>query len=904
MIAQVERHGSKPDAHVVEEPVLDRPQGTTGRRLGRTALEHLQKAGGSPARGCANKPAVVFLLATILVCAGAIKLRATEPTAAEPALSSLQVSPVQFSLSSSRSRQQLLVTGKFSADDPREEADLTRQATFESLVPSVALVTPTGIVVPNGYGTAQIIVRYAGHEAQAEVQVRGIAEADPIDFGTEVIASLSRAGCNSGACHGSPKGKDGFRLSLRGFDPAVDYASLTRDAFGRRTDPLSPDDSLVLNKGLARIAHKGGVRFRTTDPTYQVLRTWIAQGCRPSVVRGDSLARGDSGDGGTRSNAGKGDPTLATRQLDRLEVMPARRRLASAHPRQQLVARAHYRDGTVRDVTHLAVFTSSDPAAATVTPDGFVEFQATSTTTILVRYLDQIRGAELTYVDRDPDFIYASPPAVNFIDQHVFARQKDLQLLPAERTTDPVFLRRVFLDAIGTLPTAVEAQQFLDSSDPDKRARLIDDLLEREEFAWFWALKWADVMRGSDVTISRRGVHSFHRYLVNLFRDDRPFNQFAREALTGLGNTLHRPAANFHRIARTPEDAAEAMAQLFLGVRIQCAKCHNHPFEAITQDDYYGLAAYFARVKFKGQQFGLDDEIVYLDRRGEMRHPTRNVNVAPVAFGEPAGELGPEDDRRQVLADWLIREDNPYFARATVNRIWFHLFKQGIVDPVDDFRDTNPPSNRELLDALADACVAGDYRVKPIVRAIMNSNTYQLSSTPPARQSPQAAHADGYFTHSTVEMLSAEQVLDAISAATGVPASFEGFPPGTRAIELAEGAVDHPFLQAFSKPVRDVICECAREDEPSLNQVLHLLNNPKILGDIASTKSRVSRWVASDLLDAEILDAMYLATLSRYPTSGERQLVADYLAAAKDRQAAFHDLQHALLNSNEFLLRH
>ena len=808
----------------------------------------------------------------MIVCAGAAELRS-----AEPPPSSLHVSPATFTLSSSRSRQQLLVTAMFSGAGPREEADVTRQAAFKSLVPSVALVTPTGIVVPNGYGTAQIVVRYAGQEARAEIEVRNVAEPDPIDFGTEVIASLSRAGCNSGACHGAPKGKDGFRLSLRGFDPTVDYASLTRDAFGRRTNSLAPDDSLVLNKGLARISHKGGVRFRTTDPTYQSLRTWIAQGCRPSDE---------------------------TRKLDRLEVLPARRRLASSHPRQQLVAHAHYSDGTARDVTHLSVFTSSDPEAATVTRDGLVEFQTTSATTILVRYLDQIRGAELTYVDRDPDFVYSSPPTANFIDRHVFARQEDLQLLPAKRTTDPVFLRRVYLDAIGTLPTADEAQRFLDSPDADKRAKLVDNLLEREEFALFWALKWADVMRGSDVTISRRGVHSFHRYLVNLFRRDRPFDQFARETLTSLGSTLHRPAANFHRIARTPEDAAEAMAQLFLGVRMQCARCHNHPFEAITQDDYYGLAAYFARVKFKGKQFGLDDEIVYLDRRGEMRHPTRNKDVAPVVFGEPAGELGPEDDRRHVLVDWLIRKDNPYFARATVNRIWFHLFKQGIVEPVDDFRNTNPPSNRELLDALAGEFVTHAYRIKPIVRTILNSNTYQLDSKPPAQQSPKAASADRYFTHAAVEMLSAEQVLDAISAATGVPASFKGFPEGMRAIELAEGAVDHPFLQAFSRPVRDVICECAREDEPSLNQVLHLVNNPKILSDISSSKSRVSRWVATDLNDAKILDAIYLSTLSRRPTGGERQLVTDYLAKSKDRQAAFHDLQHALLNSNEFLLRH
>ncbi len=819
------------------------------------------------------------LLLAMLSCGFVSALRADESLVVQ-----LQVAPAKFTLSSSRSRQQLLVTSQFANADPREEADVTRKATFESLTPSVALVTTTGVVVPNGYGTAQIVVHYAGREARAEVQVAGVADPDPIDFETEVVAALSRAGCNSGACHGSPKGKDGFRLSLRGFDPALDFASLVRESSERRTNPFEPEDSLILQKGLARIGHKGGVRFGTTDSTYQVLRTWIAQGCPPSVAPGKIGS--------------------AKRTLARLEVLPTRRRLATSQPSQQLMARAHFSDGTARDVTHLAVFTSSDPAMATVTPDGFVEFQATAVTTIQVRYLDQILGVELTYVDRDPAFVFAAPPIANFIDEHVFARQQDLQLLPAERATDAVFLRRVYLDAIGTLPTVDEARRFLDSPDSDKRAKLIDELLEREEFAWFWALKWADVMRGSDVTISRRGVHSFHRYLVQLFREDLPFNQFAKEALTGLGSTLNQPAANFHRIARTPEDAAEATAQLFLGVRIQCAKCHNHPFEAMTQDDYYGLAAYFARVKFKGQQFGLDDEIVYLERSGEVRHPTRNVNVAPIAFGELATDQGPDHDRREVLAEWLTRIDNPYFARATVNRIWFHLFQQGIVEPVDDFRNTNPPSNRELLDALADQFANGGYRVKPIIRAILNSNTYQLDSKPPSRQSPKAANPDRYFTHSGIHMLSAEQALDAISSATGVPASFPGFPPGTRAIELAEGAIDHPFLQAFSKPVRDALCECAREDEPSLNQVLHLVNNAKILGDITSSQSRVSQLMAAGLTDEKILEAIFLSTLSRRPTASERQLLTDYLGQTADRQSGFYDLQHALLNSNEFLLRH
>jgi hypothetical protein len=333
----------------------------------------------------------------LLVLSVALVLEFAVPLdAADPKRGDLEVAPAQFTLASSRARQQLLVTSKFSSVDDREEADVTGAATFESLVPSVALVTATGVVVPNGFGKGEIVVRYAGQEARVAVEVRGLADPDPIDFGTEVVASLSRVGCSSGACHGSPQGKNGFRLSLRGFDPTLDFETLTREGFSRRTNSLDPDESLILNKGLGRIAHQGGIRFRRTDPAYQILRTWIAQGCQPGSDE---------------------------RKLKRLEVIPSRRRLPGAHPTQQLVARAHYADGTVRDVTHLAVFTSSDPASATVTPDGLVRFNKTSETSILVRYLGQIRGSELAYVDRDPTFLAAAPAEINFIDKHVFAER-------------------------------------------------------------------------------------------------------------------------------------------------------------------------------------------------------------------------------------------------------------------------------------------------------------------------------------------------------------------------------------------------------------------------------------------------------------------------------------------------
>ena len=817
---------------------------------------------------CRGRMAIALLVA---ICSVPVAGRATDP-----AVATLAVAPAEFTLQGSRARQQLLVSGRFSASS-LEEADFTREATYESLVPTVALVNRTGLVVPRGHGTAEILVRYGKLEQRVRVHVSTFGEAHPVDFNTEVVAALSRAGCNQGACHGSPQGKNGFRLSLRGFDPALDFVTLAREDFGRRTNPFTPDESLVLKKGGALVPHQGGRRFRTHDSAYLILRSWIAERCRPSV-----------------------DP----RKLVRLEVLPDSRRLPGTHPAQQLVALAHFDDGSVRDVSDLAVYSSSQEATASVSVDGLVEFKSTGEASFLVRYLGQITAANMTYVRPDPAYVFSGPSVANYVDEYVFARQRELQLLPTTLAPDGVFLRRVYLDAIGVLPTAEESRSFLDSPDPGKRAKLIDELLNRDEFAAFWALKWADLMRGSDVTISNRGVHSFHRYLVQTFREDRPFNEFARETLTSLGNTLHKPAANFYRVARTPDEAAEAMAQLFLGLRIGCAKCHNHPFEAITQEDYYGLAAYFARIRYKGKQFGTDEEIVFLERSGEVRQPGKNVNIAPIAFGTPAGELAPDEDRRAKLADWLTSPDNRYFVPSTVNRLWYHLIGKGIVDPVDDFRDTNPPSNRALLDALSADFVKHGYRIKPILRVILNSSTYQLGAESVAHQSTEAADPDRYFTHSLIRMLSAEQLLDAISAATGLPQEFKGYPPGTRAVELAEGAVDHPFLKASSKPVRDVTCECAREDDPSLNQVIHLLNNPSIVGNLKSPQGQVGRWLAAGKSDAELLDLVYLGTLSRHPTASEIKLVTEYLATVPDRAAGFFDLQHALIISNEFLLRH
>ena len=818
-----------------------------------------------------NQPVNRILICCCLVLAMAWGLVADERP---PVPASLQVSPVAVSLAGRRAVARLTVSGLYGDGD--RFGDLSRAVTYASENPGIVAVSRDGVLTARGDGEARVRVKLGSLEQAVTVRVRDFGKLHPVDFRTEVVAALSRGGCNQGACHGSPQGKNGFRLSLRGYLPELDFMTLTREVFGRRTSPSNPDASLMLAKATNRVPHVGGRRYRGHEPAFRVLRRWIAEGTPDSKNL---------------------EPVV------RLEVLPGIRRLHTSSPRQQMVARAHFSDGTVRDVTHLAVFTLSDNELASVSDNGLVEFHQTAEVAVLVRYLQQLVSVRLVYVRHDPDFVAEKRPEVNYVDRHVFARHRQLQLKAAASATDGVFLRRAYLDVLGVLPTPENARKFLDSRDVNKHAQLVDELLERREFAEFWAMKWADIMRGNRETITERGVHGLHRYLVRYFDQDRSFASLARDFLTSVGNTIENPPANFYRISRTPVEAAESMAQLFLGIRIQCAKCHNHPYEAITQDDYYGLAAYFSRVKLKGRVFGLDREIVYVGREGEVKHAATGKVMQPTAFGNVATKVAVGEDVRTQLAEWVTHPDNRWFARSTVNRIWSHLFAQGIVDPVDDLRESNPPSNESLLDALTADFIKRGYRFKPLIRTIVTSQAYRLGARPTV-QSPYAADPRRYVTSTQVTMLSAEQILDAISQATGVSEKFPGYPAGTRAVQLAEGAIDHNFLKSFSKPVRDVRCDCARETAPTLNQVVHLLNNPDVLDRFDAPFSRLGRLLSQKRPTAEIIETLYLATLSRRPSTAERKLADAHVAQFKDRGEGLRDIQHALVNSNEFLLRH
>jgi hypothetical protein len=727
--------------------------------------------------------------------------------------------------------------------------------------------------------------------------------AAPVSFRNDVMAVLSRAGCNQGACHGNQNGKNGFKLSLRGQDPDFDFDALTRDMLGRRTDRLHPEASLLLAKATGNIPHEGGKRFDQDALEYRLLYRWIAEGMRP-------------------------DPPNAP-VLQRLEVTPHQQVLIEPADHVSLRVCAVFSDGQVRDVTRLSVFETSN-LVVRVDADGVAWRQSMGETTVLVRYLDQQAAVQLAFVPARPGFVWPNPPEANFIDHHVFAKLRTLRMAPSPLAPDSVFLRRVYLDVLGVLPTPEETRRFLADTRSDKRARLIDALLERPEFADFWALKWADLLHCEEKTLDAKGVRLFHDWIRRSIAEGKPLNEFARDLIAGRGSTYSQPAANWYRALRDPQTRAEAAAQVFLGIRMQCARCHNHPFDRWTQTDYHSFAAFFCRVQYRivenNRRDGFDkhefvgEQIVWMDRTSETHHPQNGRVLRPLFLGgdtlansevyrrqdEPGDSPA---DRLLVLADWIADPKNPFFARAQVNRVWYHLFGRGIVEPNDDFRTSNPPSNAPLLDALAHDFIAHRFDLRHLLRTILNSRTYQLSAKPNETNSDDEAN----FARALVRPLQAEQLLDALAQVTGVQLHFPGQPPGMRAAQLPGVAAPRGrrrpasdgerFLTAFGKPVRLLSCECERSEDATLNQAFQLITGPLVNQMLRDADNRIGRLLAAGKSDAEIVEEFYLAALSRPPSATEQQAALAMIGRAKDRRTALEDLVWGLVNAKEFLLR-
>ncbi|MCI0682177.1 MAG: DUF1549 and DUF1553 domain-containing protein [Gemmataceae bacterium] len=697
-------------------------------------------------------------------------------------------------------------------------------------------------------------------------------------FVRDVLPVLTKSGCNAGACHGSFQGRGGFRLSLLGFDPQFDHAALVAEARGRRIFPAAPEHSLILRKPAGLMAHGGGRRLPADSDGYRRLQDWIARG-----------APGPRG----------ADP-----RLTRLEITP---RDVELQPGKALALKvqAHWSDNVTEDVTAWAVYDSTQEHVAAVSPRGDIEAKGPGRSAVMVRYLGQFAVVNVSV----PYGTVAGPPGPrhNFIDGHLQATWAKLGLSPAPLAGDAEFVRRVHLDLIGTLPTPDEIRAFNRSNDPDKRAKLIDHLLDRSEYVDYWALKWGDLLRAHRRALGEKGLASFSAWLKSSLRGNKGMDQFVRELLLAQGNLYaHGPVA-FYFVDQTPEDLAETTAQIFLGVRMQCAKCHHHPFEAWSQEDYYGLAAFFARIERKdtkeeGRYGGAQS--IRLGARGEVRHPGTGQVVAPRWLGQSLGQSGEKipdtPDPRQPLADWLTSGSNPYFARNLVNRTWGYLLGRGLVEPIDDLRATNPSAHPELLEALTKDFVAHGFDMKHLLRTICNSRAYKLASElAPTRD------ADGlFFTHRRPRRLPAEVLLDAVNQAAGVQEKFDKLPPETRAISLADSSISSYFLDTFGKPKRTTTCECERGDGSDLSQVLHLVNSDKLQQKLADPNGRLARLVNAKTSDADMIEDLYLATLSRTPTAQEQETVRRLLAAAPSRRGGYEDLLWTLLNCAEFVFNH
>jgi hypothetical protein len=830
----------------------------------------------------ASRPALIaaLLLGLAAPAAAAPPTDPEERAAVVGRPTAVEVFPGSVALAGPRDARQLVVTGKYADGTAR---DLTHLV--------AARVEPAGIVElqdglflrPAKNGTATVVIAAGGRETRISVTVAGMGESAPVSFRRDVVAALNVGGCNMGACHGTPSGKNGFKLSLRGFDPAADFLQLTREQFGRRTDKHDPKASLVLLKAIGAVPHEGGQRFAPTSVPGEMLTAWLTEGLR--------------------------DDPANLPPLKKAEVTPASRVLKTPAKWQQLAVVGTFGDDKTRDVTRLTNYSSSDPSIADVSPTGLVEFKRPGEVAILCRYLEEMVAVRVTYLEPREGFTWTNPPEANFVDTHVYAKLKQMSIAPSGLCTDDEFVRRAYLDCVGRLPRPDEAKAFLADKNPQKREKLIDALVDLPEFADFWALKWADVLRSSRKTIQTKGSYGFQHWLRAHFLKNTPVDEIVRELVTASGNTYANPPANYYRIAKDPQSLAETTAQLFLGVRMQCAKCHNHPFERWTQDDYYGMAAWFARVKQRPEAVigtkpagpaGVTAEVVYTAPAGEVTQPRTGKTMKPRYIGVGDADVKPAEDRRAALAKWLTSPENPFFAKSVANRVWFHLMGKGIVDPVDDFRESNPACNDELLDALAKDFAAHKYDLKHLVKTVMKSRTYQASAQPTETNKDDAK----YFSHAVTKLLTAEQLLDALCDVTAVPEKFAGLPAGTRAVQLPDGEVNHPFLKTFGQPARELACECERESDGNLAQALQLINGPTVNEKVRNPNNRLGKLLAAKASDTEILTDLYYAALARPPFDDEQTVALGHVAKAADKRKAWEDVLWALINTREFLFRH
>jgi hypothetical protein len=768
--------------------------------------------------------------------------------------------------------QSLLVTG-LTAD--KREIDLTHAAKYRFDTAGIANVNVRGLLTPVADGLATLSITAGGVKASVDVAVVDSHAPWRIDFASDIMPILSRLGCNSGACHGKAEGKNGFKLSVFGFDALTDYEAIVNSGRGRRVMVSAPDRSLVLRKALAEMPHGGGQLLEKGIREHRTLRHWIASGAPLGEAN---------------------EPAL-----ERIEILPVHRTLA-LDGRQQLQVTAHFANGTRRDVSTTARYESNRPPIAVVGEAGLVStLGIPGQAAVMVSYRDKVAVASIVVPQR-LDTPLVRPEEYNFIDPLVWDKLTELGIQPSGGCSDADFLRRVYLDVIGTLPTPVEARSFLADERPSKRAALVNQLLERPEYANYWALRWADLLRVDRLKLKAKGAYTFYQWLRTSLAENKAYDQFAREIITAQGHSDQSGPVNLYRMLDTPETAASTISQVFLGVRIECARCHHHPSDKWSQHDFYGMVGFF-----NGLQRNANDESMALSAGSmvEVKHPRSGETVVPHALDMAAFDadvMNRAGDPRVALADWMTAPENRWFSREIANRLWSHFFGRGLIEPIDDMRMTNPPSNGPLLDALSQYVVDEQFDLQQMIRAITASAVYQRSSKPNTSNRNDRDN----FSHAALKAIQAEVLLDAICQATGRPETFLLMPEGTRAIELWDNRISHYFLKVFGRPLRATSCECERVDEPSTAQVLHLLNAPEIQAKISHHRGRVRGLVRSDHSTSGIVENLYLATYSRPPNQHERDVAVAYLDNSPSQRAneAAEDLLWTLMNTTEFIFNH
>ncbi len=794
--------------------------------------------------------------------------------AAPAGKTTLRLSPPSAMLIGPYSETHLLVD---SVDATGAAHDATATAKLSSSDPSIASIDADGAIRPHKNGKVRITAARGAQTAAATISVTGIRPGTPPSFLKDVEPVLTHAGCNMGACHGAAAGKGGFRLSLLGYDPDLDFESITRQAGARRIARSQPQNSLLLRKPTFATPHRGGKRLEAGSAEYRILTDWIAAGC-PGPIATDA-------------------------RVVALKVTPEVRTLHRGDT-QQFTVTAKYSDGTTRDATGETLFTASDESTASVTPSGLAKATGPGEAAVIARYQGLVTTANVVSPFASPlhrtQPISKNATVSSTIDRMVTSRLDALGLPLSARSSDGDFLRRASLDITGQIPSPQDARVFLNDKDPQKRTKLIDSLLARPEYVDCWTRQWADLLRCSRSVLNEKGMYALNSWIHDAVNTNMPWDRFATEIIVSAGDTYKNGPANFYKAASSPEERAEALSQVFLGVRISCAKCHNHPYDRWTQNQYYQMAAFFSRVSSKkGSDKG--EMVVFASDTGETRHPKSQKVMAPCALIN-ATPLAADfnQDRREPLAAWVTTPANPFFSHALVNRVWKRMLGRGFVDPVDDMKATTPPTNRALFDYLATDFSSHGYDIKRLIRNICLTDTYQRSAEPNGVN----AGDRKFYSHYPVKRLEAEQMLDALSAATGVYEKFAGYPTGLTAQALPDTQTASYFLDLFGRPARTTTCACERGDDPNLSQVLHLMNSQDVNTRLAAKTGRVETLSTSKLTDTQVIEDLYLASYTRLPSTAETKRTLAAFKKAKERRAAIEDLSWALLNSNEFLFCH